>query len=76
MGKSKFHALKNACLHIEQGEMVCIIGASGSGKSTLLHILGGLDNFDSGEYIFNGVSVSKLSDGKCAEMRNKCAINI
>lgn len=71
IGKSKFHALKDACLHIEQGEMVCIIGASGSGKSTLLHILGGLDDFDSGEYIFNGTSVGKLSDSKCAELRNK-----
>jgi putative ABC transport system ATP-binding protein len=51
--------------------MVSIFGASGSGKSTLLHILGCLDRPSSGQYILDGVDVSRLSDDKLAEMRNK-----
>lgn len=46
-------------LSIEQGEFVLISGKSGCGKSTLLNIIGLLDEFDKGEYIFNGVNVFK-----------------
>ena len=71
MGKVEVYALKGVSLTIKPGEMVSIVGASGSGKSTLLHILGCLDRPSSGRYLIDGVDVSRLSDDKLAEMRNK-----
>ena len=71
LGKSKIVALDEVSLRIEQGEMVVIMGPSGSGKSTLLHLLGCLDRPTSGSYRLEGVEVSKLSDNKLAEIRNK-----
>lgn len=53
------HVLKDINLDIEKGELVSIMGASGSGKSTLLNILGILDNYDSGEYLLDGVLIGK-----------------
>ena len=44
------------------GDMVSVIGASGAGKSTLLHILGTLDQPDSGDVVFDGRVMSKVSD--------------
>lgn len=61
--------LKDIDLTVEEGELTAIIGKSGSGKSTLLNILGCVDNFDSGEYLFCGTGVSKLSDAKRAALR-------
>jgi putative ABC transport system ATP-binding protein len=71
MGKVEVYALKGVSLTIKPGEMVAIVGASGSGKSTLLHILGCLDRPSSGKYLIDGVDVSRLSDNKLAEMRNR-----
>ena len=71
MGKVEVYALNGVSLTIKPGEMVAIVGASGSGKSTLLHILGCLDRPSSGSYLIDGVDVSRLSDNKLAEMRNK-----
>jgi len=71
MGKVEVYALNGVSLTIKPGEMVSIVGASGSGKSTLLHILGCLDRPSSGKYLLDGVDVSRLSDNKLAEMRNK-----
>ena len=71
MGKVEVYALNGVSLTIKPGEMVSIVGASGSGKSTLLHILGCLDRPSSGKYLLDGVDVSRLSDDKLAEMRNK-----
>ena len=65
------HVLKGIILHVEEGEMVSIMGASGSGKSTLLNILGILDNYDSGEYYLNGKLVKDLSENEAAEVRNR-----
>ena len=65
------HVLKGIDLHVEEGEMVSIMGASGSGKSTLLNILGILDNYDSGDYYLNGRLVKDLSENQAAEMRNQ-----
>jgi len=71
MGEVEVYALRGVSLTIKPGEIVSIVGASGSGKSTLLHILGCLDRPSSGQYILDGVDVSRLSDDKLAEMRNK-----
>jgi putative ABC transport system ATP-binding protein len=68
-GEVVTHALKNVSFKINDGEFVAIIGPSGSGKSTLMHILGCLDTPSSGEYIFEGKDVSKLSDDELAELR-------
>ncbi|MBQ8153964.1 MAG: ABC transporter ATP-binding protein [Prevotella sp.] len=69
-GAQPLHVLKGISLDIQKGEFVSIMGASGSGKSTLLNILGILDNYDSGEYLLNGVPIWNLSESKAAEYRN------
>ncbi len=70
-GAQPLHVLKGISLDIQKGEFVSIMGASGSGKSTLLNILGILDNYDSGEYLLNGVPIWGLSESKAAEYRNR-----
>ncbi len=70
-GAQPLHVLKGISLDIKKGEFVSIMGASGSGKSTLLNILGILDNYDSGEYLLNGVPIWNLSESKAAEYRNR-----
>ena len=71
-GKSnEFQALKDVSLTIEDGEMVAIIGKSGAGKSTLMHIIGCIDDFESGTYILNGEDISSIKEGKRAKIRNK-----
>jgi len=47
-------ALDDVCLHVDEGELVCIVGASGCGKSTLLNIVGGLESATSGEVRVDG----------------------
>lgn len=71
MGKVEVYALNGVSLSIEDGEMVSIVGASGSGKSTLLNVIGCLDRLTSGRYSIDGADVSRFSDNKLAEMRNK-----
>lgn len=68
---SPLHVLKGIDLDVEKGELVSIMGASGSGKSTLLNILGILDNYDSGEYLLDGVLIKNLSENRAAELRNR-----
>jgi lipoprotein-releasing system ATP-binding protein len=63
--------LKGLNLHIQQGEIVSIVGSSGAGKTTLLNILGTLDRATSGEVFINQENVSNLSDKKLAAFRNK-----
>lgn len=70
-GAVPLHVLRDINLHIDQGELVSIMGASGSGKSTLLNILGILDNYDSGEYFLDGVLIKNLSENRAAELRNR-----
>ena len=70
-GKNRLHVLKAVDLLIERGEMVSIMGASGSGKSTLMNILGLLDNYDSGSYLFDGTLVKGLSETKSAVLRRQ-----
>jgi lipoprotein-releasing system ATP-binding protein len=63
--------LKGLNLHIKKGEIVSIIGKSGAGKSTLLHILGTLDNPDSGSLIINDTETNNLKANDLSLFRNK-----
>ena len=65
------HVLKGVDLAVQKGEVVSIVGKSGAGKSTLLHILGTLDQSDSGQIIINKEDVSNFSQKKIAAFRNK-----
>lgn len=71
VGKEKFHVLKSLSLEIKSGEFVMIMGKSGSGKTTLLNVLGFLDKFDDGNYIFNGENVTNLNENQRSTFRNK-----
>ncbi len=70
-GSTNLEVLKGISLQIQKKEAVCLLGASGSGKSTLLQILGTLDRPTSGEVLFRGVSITKMSDDSLAEFRNQ-----
>ena len=63
--------VKGVSLTVKRGEIVSITGSSGAGKSTLLHILGTLDEPDSGEVIINGVQLTQLKNKPLAQFRNQ-----
>lgn len=63
--------LKGIDLHVQKGEIVSIVGVSGAGKSTLLHILGTLDNPDTGKILLSGKEITTLSNKKIAGFRNR-----
>lgn len=71
VGTEKVHALRDVSLRIDKNEYVAIMGPSGSGKSTLMNMLGCLDTPTSGIYLFNGISVSDMSDDELAKIRNQ-----
>jgi putative ABC transport system ATP-binding protein len=71
VGSEIIHALRSVTLGISKNEYVALMGPSGSGKSTLMNVLGCLDTPSEGEYILNGIAVSKMSDNDLAEVRNK-----
>ena len=68
-GESAVVALAGVSLAIEAGGFVAIMGPSGSGKSTAMNILGGLDRPDTGQFLFNGVDVSRISNDSRALFR-------
>jgi len=61
-GKIAVPALNGVDLTIDRGEMVAIMGPSGCGKTTLLNCLSGLDHFDSGDVLIEGVSLAAMTD--------------
>jgi lipoprotein-releasing system ATP-binding protein len=63
--------LKGVDLAVNKGEIVSIVGSSGAGKSTLLHILGTLDNADSGEIYLNNQRIDALKGKTLARFRNE-----
>jgi lipoprotein-releasing system ATP-binding protein len=71
MGASRLEVLRGIDLEIRAGEAVCIVGSSGAGKSTLLHILGTLDKPTLGKVIFKGIDLTRESDDRLAEYRNR-----
>lgn len=71
VGSGKMHALKDINLTVQDGESLAIQGKSGAGKSTLMHIIGLLDNYDSGSLKIDGQEIKKLHDGKLAKIRNQ-----
>ena len=71
VGSETVRALRGVSFEIQAGEFVAIMGTSGSGKSTMLNILGCLDKPTSGEYYIDEIEVSKFSNDKLSEIRNK-----
>ena len=69
-GDSVVHALKGVDLEFRESEFVAILGHSGCGKTTLLNIIGGLDQYTSGDLIINGKSTKNFSDSDWDTYRN------
>lgn len=69
-GELKQTALDDVSLNFRDNEFVAILGPSGSGKTTLLNIIGGLDRYDSGDLVINGISTKKYKDRDWDAYRN------
>ena len=70
-GRIETRVLRGVDLSLPEGQLTAVVGKSGSGKSTLLHILGTLDTPTSGELIFKGENIARLSERKKAALRGQ-----
>ena len=68
-GETEVVALNNVSIEIEAGEFTAIIGPSGSGKTTLLHLIGGLDNPDSGSVNLSGSNIASMTGNELSDFR-------
>ncbi len=68
---NELEVLHGIDFEVNEGEFVAVVGESGSGKSTLMNIIGVLDRQTEGEYILDGIDISKANDKKLSEIRNK-----
>lgn len=66
---NELHVLKDLNFKITNTSMTAIIGKSGCGKTTLLNIIGCLDDYDSGDVVFNGQNLNELSDAAKSRIR-------
>lgn len=71
MGREVIKVLHGISISVKKNEYVAFMGPSGSGKSTFMNIIGCLDTPTGGQYILNGLDVSKMTDNELAEVRNK-----
>lgn len=69
-GDQEFHALKDISIRFRESEFVSILGQSGSGKTTLLNIIGGLDQYTSGDLLIQGKSTKQFKDRDWDSYRN------
>jgi putative ABC transport system ATP-binding protein len=67
--ETKVTALDHVSINIEQGEFTAIIGPSGSGKTTLLHLIGGLDEPNSGSVMLSGSNIADMSGNQLSDFR-------
>ena len=70
VGETPVHALKGVDLEFRESEFVAILGHSGCGKTTLLNIIGGLDQYSSGDLIINNKSTKRFTDADWDSYRN------
>ena len=71
LGDTEVHALQGINLSVDRGEFVAIMGSSGSGKSTMMNIIGCLDRPTSGQFLFEGREVGRLSEPELADIRSE-----
>jgi putative ABC transport system ATP-binding protein len=70
-GEARVHALQGVSLKIPSGGFLAVMGPSGSGKTTLMNILGCIDSQTTGDYIFAGTNVKRLSTQSKVYLRNR-----
>ena len=70
IGPNTIHALVNISVTVPSGEFIAVMGPSGSGKSTFMNLLGCLDTLTSGQYIFDGIDVSRVARDELARIRS------
>lgn len=71
IGKRTLEVLRGVDVEISRGDFLALRGASGAGKSTLLHLIGGLDTPNAGEICFAGENLSRFSERKLTDFRNR-----
>lgn len=71
VGSTVVHALRDASLRVDRGELVAVRGRSGSGKTTLLSLIGGLDRPTAGEAFVDGRSVGEMAPNDLVDLRRR-----